>query len=171
MNPEALSAPADTPRMAEFRRAISNPLKLRLFMLRRLPMAYLAGLRVAAFTPEQATVTVPFKYLTQNPFRSIYFACLSMAAEMSSGLLAMMHVQSGSPVSMLVVSLEAQFTKKAVGLIRFTSHDGAAIGQAIAESRATGEGRTIVATSTGLDEAGDTVAVFRVTWSFRAKRS
>ncbi|WP_139925723.1 DUF4442 domain-containing protein [Hymenobacter sp. DG01] len=157
-------------RMEKFRRDISNPLKLRLFMLRRLPMAYLAGLRVAALRPEAATVTVRYKYLTQNPFRSIYFACLSMAAEMASGLLAMMHVQSGPPVSMLVVGLEAEFTKKAVGLIRFTSEDGAAIGQAIAESRATGEGRTVVCTSTGLDEAGDVVATFRITWSFRAKK-
>ncbi|MFD2787824.1 PaaI family thioesterase [Hymenobacter rubripertinctus] len=163
-------AAAGTARMEQFRRTISNPLKLRLFMLRRLPMAYLAGLRLAELTPEQATITVRYKYLTQNPFKSIYFACLSMAAEMASGLLAMMHVQSGSPVSMLVVGLEADFSKKAVGLIRFTSPDGAAIGQAIAESRATGEGRTVVCTSTGLDEAGDTVAVFRITWSFRAKR-
>ena len=165
-----LAAAADTPRMAAFRRDISNPLKLRLFMLRRLPMAYLASLRVAAISPEQATVTVPFKYLTQNPFRSIYFACLSMAAEMASGLLAMMHVQSGPPVSMLVVGMEAQFTKKAVGRIAFTSTDGAGIGRAIAESRATGEGRTVVATSTGLDQAGDVVATFRITWSFRAKK-
>ncbi|OWP64793.1 thioesterase [Hymenobacter amundsenii] len=162
--------PADTARLEKFRRDISNPLKLKLFMLRRLPMAYLAGLRVAALTPEQCTVTVPYKYLTQNPFKSIYFACLSMAAEMASGLLAMMHVQSGPPASMLVVGLQADFTKKAVGLIRFTCPDGAAIARALAESRATGEGRTVVATSTGVDEAGDTVAVFRVTWSFRAKR-
>ncbi|TGE10617.1 DUF4442 domain-containing protein [Hymenobacter fodinae] len=139
-------------------------------MLRSLPMAYLAGLRIRDLALEQATVTVPFKYLTKNPFRSIYFACLSMAAEMASGLLAMMHVQSGTPVSMLVVGMEAEFTKKAVGLIAFTSHDGAAIAQAMAESRATGEGRTVVCTSTGLDQAGDTVATFRITWSFRAKK-
>ena len=44
------------------------------------------------------------------------------------------------------------------------------IAQAVAESRATGEGRTVVCTSTGVDEAGDVVAVFRITWSFRAKR-
>ncbi|TGD81905.1 DUF4442 domain-containing protein [Hymenobacter wooponensis] len=139
-------------------------------MLRSLPMAYLAGLRVRSLTLEEATVTVPFKYLTKNPFRSIYFACLSMAAEMASGLLAMMHVQSGSPVSMLVVGMEAEFTKKAVGLIAFTSTDGAAVAQAMAESRQTGEGRTVVCTSTGLDQAGDVVAIFRITWSFRAKK-
>jgi acyl-coenzyme A thioesterase PaaI-like protein len=165
-----LASPSDSSRAAAFRRQVLSPLKLRLFMLRKLPMAALAGLRLRALTPEAATVTVRYKYLTQNPFRSIYFACLSMAAELASGIQAMVHVQVGGPVSMLVVGLTADFTKKAVGTIAFTCPDGAAIAQAVAESRATGEGRTVVCTSTGRDEAGDTVAVFRVTWSFRAKK-
>lgn len=134
-------------------------------------MAYLAGLRVRTLTPERATVTIPFKYLTKNPFRSIYFACLSMAAELASGVLAMLHTRGGSPVSMLVVGLEAEFSKKAVGLITFTSADGQRIGQAVAGSRATGTGQTVVCTSTGVDEAGDVVAVFRITWSFRARKA
>ena len=157
------------PALAVFQQQVLNPFKLRLFMLRKLPMAWLAGLRLAALTPVGATVTVPFKYLTQNPFRSIYFACLAMAAELASGMLAMLHTQSGGPVSMLVVGLEADFSKKAVGLISFVCDDGAAIAQAVAESRATGEGRTVTATSTGTDAAGDVVARFRITWSFRAK--
>ena len=162
-------ASTGSPAAVAFRRTISNPLKLRLFMLRSLPMAYLAGLRLREITPERAIVTVPFKYLTKNPFRSIYFACLSMAAEMASGMLAMMYTQGAGRVSMLVVGLEAEFTKKAVGLIAFTSSDGLHIAQAIADSRATGEGRTVVATSTGVDESGAVVATFRITWSFRAK--
>ena len=160
----------DTPQAAAFRRQVLSPMKLRLFMARKLPMAWLAGLRLTRLTPEAATVTVRFKHLTQNPFRSIYFACLAMAAELASGMQAMMHVQGGSPVSMLVVKLEGDFTKKAVGLITFTCPDGPAIAQAVAESRATGEGRTVECTSTGVDEAGDVVAVFRLIWSFRAKR-
>jgi len=92
-----------------------------------------------------------------------------MAAEMASGMLAMMNIQGQGRVSMLVVGLEADFTKKAVGLISFTCEDGQRIAQAIADSRASGEGRTLVCTSTGTDEAGDTVATFRITWSFRAK--
>lgn len=161
--------PTDTPAMQAFRRQVLNPGKLRLFMLRRLPLAWLAGLRLVALTPEQAAVTIRYKYLTQNPFRSIYFAALAMAAELASGIQAMLHTQGGGPVSMLVVGLEAEFTKKAVGLITFTCPDGAAIAAAVAESRATGAGSPVVCTSTGHDEAGDVVAVFRVTWSFRAK--
>ena len=168
-NPRA-TAPLDSPQAAAFRQQVLNPLKLRLFMLRKLPLAWLAGLRLVALTPEAATVTVRYKYLTKNPFRSIYFAVLAMAGELASGIQAMMQAQSGGPVSMLVVGMEADFSKKAVGLISFTCPDGAAIAQAVARSRATGEGRTVTCTSTGRDEAGDIVAVFRVTWSFRAKK-
>jgi acyl-coenzyme A thioesterase PaaI-like protein len=155
--------------MQAFRRQVLHPAKLRLFMLRKLPLAWLAGLRLVALTPEVATVTIRYKYLTQNPFRSIYFAALAMAAELASGIQAMLHTQGSGAVSMLVVGLAAEFKKKAVGLITFTCPDGAAIAQAIAESRATSEGRTVVCTSTGYDEAGDVVAIFRITWSFKAK--
>ena len=165
-----MSVTLDSPQAAAFRRQVLSPIKLRLFMMQKLPMAWLAGLRLTQLTPEHATVTIRYKHLTQNPFRSIYFACLAMAAELASGIQAIMNVQAGTPVSMLVTKMESDFTKKAVGLIAFHCPDGAAIAQAIAESRATGEGRTVVCTSTGLDQAGDVVAVFRITWSFRAKR-
>ena len=160
----------DSPQAAAFRRQVLSPMKLKLFMLQKLPMAWLAGLRLVQLNPESATVTIRFKYLTQNPFRSIYFACLAMAAELASGIQAMMHTQAGGPVSMLVVGIQGDFIKKAVGLIAFTCPDGPRIAQALAESRTTGEGRTVECTSTGVDEAGDVVAVFRLTWSFRAKK-
>ena len=162
--------PTDTSAQQAFCQQVLNPLKLQLFLLRKLPLAWLAGLRLTTLTPEAATVTIRYKYLTQNPFRSIYFAALAMAAELASGIQAMLHTQGGGPVSMLVVGLQAEFSKKAVGLITFTCPDGAAIAAAVAKSRATGEGRTVVCTSTGRDEAGDVVAVFQVTWSFRAKQ-
>ena len=165
-----MTTATDTPQAATFRRQVLNPLKLRLFMMRKLPMAWLAGLRLTQLTPEAATVTIRYKFLTQNPFRSLYFACLAMAAEFASGIQGMMQVQAGGPVSMLVTGIQGDFTKKAVGLIAFTCPDGPLIAQAVAESRATGEGRTVVCTSTGVDEAGDVVAVFKLTWSFRAKR-
>ena len=165
-----MTTATDTPQAAAFRRQVLSPTKLRLFMMRKLPMAWLSGLRLTQLTPEAATVTIRYKYLTQNPFRSLYFACLAMAGEFASGIQGMMQVQAGGPVSMLVTSIQGDFTKKAVGLITFTCPDGPLIAQAVAESRATGEGRTVVCTSTGVDEAGDVVAVFKLTWSFRAKK-
>lgn len=154
----------------KFRELAASPSQLRLFMLTKLPMAYLAGLRVHALSEERAEVTIPYKYLNKNPFNSIYFASLSMAAELSTGLLCMAQTyKSSPPVSMLVVHMEADFTKKAVGKITFTCEDGQKIKAAADQTKATGEGVTVVATSTGIDEAGDKVAEFRFTWSLKAK--
>lgn len=155
----------------EFQKLVTSPVKFRLFLLAKLPMAYLAGLRVASLTTERATVTIPYQYINKNPFNSIYFACLSMAAELSTGALCMMHVYKSKPaISMLVVNMEANFTKKAVGKISFTCQDGQQIQQAVEQTKATGEGVTVVATSIGVDEAGDQVAAFRFTWSLKARQ-
>ncbi|MBD1398059.1 DUF4442 domain-containing protein [Pontibacter sp. JH31] len=140
-------------------------------MLAKLPMAYLAGLKVAAISEERAMVTISYKYLNKNPFNSIYFASLSMAAELSTGLLCMAQTYKSDPaVSMLVVHMEADFMKKAVGRISFSCEDGARIKAAADQTKITGEGVTVVATSIGTDESGDKVAEFRFTWSLKAKK-
>ncbi len=139
-------------------------------MLSKLPMAYLAGLRVRAISEEQAVVSIPYKYLNKNPFNSIYFACLSMAAELPTGMLGMMHVYRSSPsVSMLLVNMEANFSKKAVGLITFRCEDGSIIRETVEKAKATGTGQTVTVVSVGTDEQGEQVALFRFTWSFKTK--
>ncbi|WP_242926554.1 PaaI family thioesterase [Pontibacter vulgaris] len=154
-----------------FRNIVASPTKLRLFMLSKLPMAYLAGLRVVSVSGEHASVSIPYKYLNKNPFRSIYFASLSMAAELSTGVLCMMHVYKSSPVvSMLVTNMQASFTKKATGKITFSCYEGQLIQEATNITKATGEGVTVVATSIGVDETGDKVAEFQFTWSLKAKK-
>ncbi len=159
-----MSARADS-----FRKKILRPWKLKLFMVAKLPMGLLAGLRVVALDETKAAVSIKLGYLTKNPFRSIYFACLAMAAELASGVQGIVLTSDGPPVSMLVVDLKATFTKKAVGRVTFTCADGAAIAEAIAATRADGEGRTVPCTSIGRDETGDEVATFVLTWSFKAK--
>ncbi len=74
---------------AAFLRLLGSPIRFRLYLLTRIPSAFFSGLRVEKATAESCTVTVPFKWFTKNPFRSTYFACLSMAAEMSTVILAM----------------------------------------------------------------------------------
>jgi acyl-coenzyme A thioesterase PaaI-like protein len=153
-----------------FKRLVASPSKFRIFMLSKLPMAYLADLKVTSITEGRSTVTIPYKYLNKNPFGSIYFACLSMAAELSTGVLCMMHVYKSDPaVSMLVVHMDADFIKKAVGKITFICEDGLRIKDAANQTKLTGEGIKVVATSRGLDENGEEVAEFRFTWSLKAK--
>ncbi len=136
----------------------------------KLPAAWLAGVRVREISERHCSVTVPYKWLSQNPFRSTYFACLSMAAEMSTGALAMAHLYKISPpVSMLVVKVESEYFKKATARTMFTCEDGSLFQRAIEETIATGEPRTVKARSLGKNKEGETVAEFYITWSFKVK--
>lgn len=158
------------PSFRAFQQQITNPIKFRLFMLQRLPSALFAGLRVKALDEHHSIVTVKYKWFNQNPFKSMYFAVQSMAAEMSTGLLASGQVYKRNPaVSMLVVGLEAKFVKKAVDTISFTCADGDAINEVVESSIATGEGKTIRCYSVGTNLAGEVVSEFWITWSFKAR--
>lgn len=155
----------------EFIALVKNPLKFRLFLLAKLPSAFFSGVRVQHIDEAGCKVSVPYKWFSTNPFRSTYFACLAMAAEMSTGVLAMAHTYKQSPaVSMLVLHLEASYQKKATGLTTFTCNDGAAIAQAVALARQSGEPQTVKATSVGYNNTGEEVATFSVTWTFKAKK-
>jgi len=152
------------------RKLVLNSFKFKLFLLRDLPMGFIAGMRVKELSKEKGVVTIPYKYLTKNPFKSMYFACLAMAAELSSGILCIASTYNSKPkVSTLVLGIEGEFKKKAVGLITFTCMDGTKIQNAVESSISSGEGVTFTASSTGIDEEGDQVAEFKITWSFKPK--
>jgi hypothetical protein len=149
---------------------ISNPLRFRLYLLTKIPSAFFSGLRIHEINEDQCKVKVPHKWFTRNPFHSTYFACLGMAAEMSTGALAMAQVyKSNPPVSTLVIGMEANFLKKATGEICFHCLDGHAIRETIAKALSTGEGHTVKARSVGYNGAGEPVAEFFITWSFKVK--
>jgi len=154
----------------EFLKLIKHPFKFKLFMLAKLPSAFFCGVRVVDADENKCLVKVPYKWFSQNPFKSTYFACLSMAAEMTTGLLGLMHIHKRLPaVSMLVVKIEGNFIKKANGITVFTCEDGLAIKQTIEDAISSNEGRTITAKSYGRNAAGEIVADFAITWSFKAK--
>ena len=70
---------------------------------------------------------------------------------------------------MLVINLEANYFKKAIGITTFTCNDGLVIQQTIENAIANGEAQTIKAKSVGVNEAGEIVAEFFITWSFKKK--
>jgi hypothetical protein len=153
-----------------FLERLQKPVWFRLFLLARLPLAWMAGLRLEEASRQHAVISLKYGYRTKNPFRSIYFAALSMAAEMSSGLLGFMYVRAAEEkVSMLLVHQSGDFTKKAVGRIHFTCRDGNALKQAIEMAIRTGEPQTVDTHSVGHDSQKDEVAHFTLRWSFKVK--
>jgi hypothetical protein len=158
------------PQFANFQKTITNPIQFAFFKLVKLPAAFVAGLRIKEMEAHRAIVTVKHGWLNQNPFKSMYFAVQSMAAEMSTGLFAVGQTYKRAPaVSMLVIGIEGKFYKKATGLISFTCNDGQAVEEAIEKAIATKEGQTIVCTALGTNENGERVSEFTLTWSFKAK--
>ncbi|MGN7788149.1 DUF4442 domain-containing protein [Niabella sp. 22666] len=149
---------------------LANSPKFQFFLLRKLPSAYFSGVRLRALTENTCEVTVPFKWFSQNPFRSTYFACLAMAAELSTGALAMAHVYKRKPaVSMLVVKMEAEYFKKATDVTRFICTNGKEFREAITAALETGQPQVLTARSEGKNPAGELIARFAITWSFKAK--
>jgi Domain of unknown function (DUF4442) len=154
----------------KFTNKIENPIWLRIFMLAKLPSAYFCGVRLKSITDKACYVSIRYKWLSKNPFKSIYFACLAMAAEMSTGVLAMAYCYKKEPkVSMLVTKIEATFSKKATGKIMFKCSDGHRIAEAIEEALRSGKSTSVNAYAYGEDKTGDYVATFIVTWSFKIK--
>ncbi len=148
-----------------------KPLLFKMFALQKLPMAIITGMKPTKFSAEEVVVTIPFKYWTKNPFHSMYFAAQAMAAELSTGLLAMNAIEaSGEKVSMLVFDMNAHFSKKAITKITFTCKNGKEIFQGVQKAIETGRRINVEATTIGTDEQGDEVSRFHYIWTFRAKK-
>ncbi|MGN6492776.1 MAG: DUF4442 domain-containing protein [Agriterribacter sp.] len=157
--------------MNAFIKMVGDPLKFRLFLFTKLPSAYFAGVRIKSITTDKCVVTVPYKWFSTNPFRSTYFACLAMAAEMSTGALAMAHVYKRNPsVSMLITEMSAEYYKKATDITTFVCRDGIAIRDAVEEAIATDGSNVISVKSSGTNAAGELIAEFVFTWSLKVRQ-
>lgn len=153
-----------------FQSLASSRLRFGFFMLLKLPSAFFSGVRLRKITEAEAVVSVPYKWFSQNPFNSTYFACQAMAAEMSTGVLALGQLYKRKPaVSMLVTGLKAQYFKKATERLYFTCAMGNDIKLAIEKAIATKEGQAINVVSTGRTAGGEIASEFVITWSFKAK--
>jgi hypothetical protein len=149
---------------------LKHPVKFRMFLFFNLPSAFFSGIRLKKIEDASCAVTVPYKWFSKNPFQSTYFACLAMAAEMSTALLATMYVYKRTPrISMLVVVLEAAYFKKSTGITTFVCNDGLLIEQAVEKAFSTNEAVALKTRSVGKNEKGEDIAEFYITWSFKVK--
>jgi hypothetical protein len=139
------------------------------FSLWKLPMAFLARLRVTELNFQQSIVTVPYNYWNKNPFNSMYFAVQAMAAELSTGTLVMLNAD-GQNISMLVTGLSSSYYKKATTKIKFICLDGEKISFAIKQAIETGEPQICKMKSKGYDIDGVCVSEFNIEWSLKKRK-
>lgn len=147
-----------------------TPAKLNFFTFFKLPAAFWSGVRVQSISAKSCEVTVKHRWFNQNPFHSMYFAVQAMAAEMSTGVLVMLHIKaSGKNISMLVAQNKSVFTKKATGRIIFTCVQGDAIRSILQKTIETKEGQTIWLTSIGVNEKGEQVSEMQFEWTLKVR--
>ena len=147
-----------------------TPSKLNTFTLLKLPSAWITGVRVESLDDTTAVTRVRYRWINQNPFNSMFWAVQGMAAEMATGILVMSKIgQQKIPVSMLVITNKASFSKKARGVIRFTCTDGAKLDEVMKAVVGSDAGHTCWMKAEGRDESGDIVSVFEFEWTLRKK--
>lgn len=159
------------PKIQKLLKQLNNSWLMKFWFFAKLPSVFFWGGRIKSVTPQTAVVTIPYNWRSQNPFKSTYFAALSGAAELSTGLLATL-VREGfeEKTSMLVVDFHATFSKKATGIITFTCEDGDKVAETVERAVASGEGEMVQMISIGTNEEGVEMARVEVIWSFKVKK-
>jgi hypothetical protein len=162
---------SDPAAVERIRQRMLSPTKMRAFMLAKLPLALIAGLRIRTLTTGRCEVSVPYGWRTTNPFRSTYFAAQAMAAELSTGALGLMAAEAApAPVATLIVGMTASFEKKATGMAIFTCDQGERLFAAVQRTLETGEAAIAEVETVGRMADGTVVARFTFTWSFKRRQ-
>lgn len=147
-----------------------SPSKLNVLLLFKLPAAYFTGVRVTYLDSDKCIASVKYRWINQNPFKSIYWAVQGMAAELTTGALIMSKIRQGNlDVSMLLVGNRATFIKRSRGRITFTCNDGELADEAIATAIETGEGETVEMKAVGIDEEGFEASNFTFEWAIKVR--
>jgi len=154
----------------KFRDNVSSSFKQRLYYFKNLPMALISGIKLIRLDEEKSIAEAPYRWQNRNPFKSMYFAVISMAAELSTGAPALLALKgSDSDVVLIIVDLKAEFVKKVTTKITFTCEDYALFSQALTQLKKVGDTVDVTAKTIGRDTNGDEVARFDFTWSFKLR--
>lgn len=148
-----------------------TPSKLNTFLMFKLPAAYFCGIRAKFIDNKKCIVKVKLRWINQNPFKSMFWAVQGMAAELTTGAMLTTKIRkSGKNISMLVANNNANFSKKATGIITFECTEGYLIDKIIIKAIETGEGQTIWLNSIGTNAEGVQVSSFNFEWTIKVKQ-
>ncbi len=154
----------------KFRKKMLRPIFFRFFTFTQVPAGWIAGMRLRKLDIESCQTTLPFKFLNKNPFKSIYFAVQSMAAELSTAAPALLAIQGIKPsIAFIIVDLEAKFPKKATSKVTFTCENVKDAFEAIGKCIHTREPAVAKMKTVGRLSDGTIVSEFYFTWSFKQR--
>ena len=145
--------------------------KINRWLIYKLPAAWLTGVRLSMINGSKCEVKVRFKWINQNPYKSMFWAVQGMAAELTTGMLLTNSIKdSNANISMLLVSNKSSFHKKAVGRLTFICEEGENAKELI---NSTVKNVTSKAwfKAKGYDETGDLVSEFDFEWSCKKREN
>jgi len=151
-----------------YQKKMMNPFIFWWAMFFKLPSVLFWKIRMQKLDDTSCEVQIPYAWRTQNPFKSIYFAALAGAAELSTGALGQMALAGRGAFSMLVVDFKAEYSKKANTRITFSCLQGKEVFDLI-DSLQAGESKALTLVSIGKNTQEEEVARFYITWSFKRK--
>lgn len=157
-------------KQVQLQQQMLSSFKFGLFKIFKIPLAFIAGIKLKKLSEASCETSVKYKHLNTNPFKSMYFAVLAMAAELSTGALALFSIAKyDQSIAVLVVSSKGTFVKKAVGNIRFECENGLDFENKIAECVQSNEPVTVIAKSVGYNEQNEIVCEYEFEWSFKVR--
>ena len=146
-----------------------TPNQINKWMLFKLPAAWLTGVRILSISDTKCEVKVRFKWINQNPYRSMFWAVQGMAAELTTGMLLTKSIQeSNTNISMLLIGNKSNFYKKAVGKIKFICDQGDVAKELINSTKKNITHKAWLKAK-GFDETGDVVSEFDFEWSCKKR--
>jgi hypothetical protein len=146
-----------------------TPNQINKWMLFKLPAAWLTGVRILSISDTKCEVKVRFKWINQNPYRSMFWAVQGMAAELTTGMLLTKSIQeSNTNISMLLVGNKSNFYKKAIGKIKFICDQGETAKELINLTKKNITHKAWLKAK-GFDETGDMVSEFDFEWSCKKR--
>ena len=146
-----------------------TPNQINKWMLFKLPAAWLTGVRISSISETKCEVKVRFKWINQNPYRSMFWAVQGMAAELTTGMLLTKSIQeSNTNISMLLIGNKSNFYKKAVGKIKFICDQGETAKELINLTKKNITHKAWLKAK-GFDETGDIVSEFDFEWSCKKR--
>lgn len=142
----------------------------KVYLFFNLPMGFLSGMKIRKLEEQFCEVTIPFKWINKNPFKSTFWAVLGMGAEMNTAALILQFTYKIQPsLSTLPIKFESEFFKKATGVTKFICEDGLVIKEKIKTAIKSKKPEIIEAYSTGFNEKNETICKFKFTWSIKAR--
>ena len=167
----ARTAIIDRKGVERYRKGMLNWLTFKVAMAYALPMGVISGMRITKIDDESCEVTVPYKFLNKNPFKTTYWAVLGMAAEMAGGAILLTYVRNCKPsIATFVVGCESKFVNRALGVSTFVCEDVQLFKNKIEEAVALDEPLTFDSTSIGYAKDGTVVSEFSFTWSIKPRK-